>query len=168
MEKKIVVAGVLACALLVATPVVFFLNKHTSPATPTSDTAPQKFSAYFQQANELYQKGDYAQAASFYAQALKEKSDVVPVYFNFGLTLEKLGKPTGALAMYKHAIQLDKRYINPYLHIAEILKKQKNYATALAVVDEALKLDPRNEQSRLVKTEILFVAGVMRNIQESS
>ncbi|PKN03458.1 hypothetical protein CVU75_02210 [Candidatus Dependentiae bacterium HGW-Dependentiae-1] len=158
MNKKLILAaGALVFTLILAIPITFFFNKRTNQ--PNAPQSQQQFALYFQHANALHEKGDYAQAASFYVKAIKTNPEVAQAYYNLGLTLEKLGTPTEALSMYKRALRIDPGYKGPYLHAADIFKKQKNHATALTVVDDYLKRDPQDKQMILLKSSILYDKG---------
>lgn len=157
MKKTILFASIAASALILAIPLTFYLNKRAN--NPNFNQNIQQFTPYFQHANALYEKGDYAQAASFYVKAIKLNPEVAQAYHNLGLTLEKLNRPADALSIYKKSLSIDPNYKNSYLHIANIFKKQKNHATALAVVNDYLKKRPDDEQMLLLKSTILYDKG---------
>ncbi len=157
MKKRILFASIAASALILAIPLTFYLNKRAN--NHNLDQNNQQFTPYFQHANALYEKGDYAQAASFYVKAIKVNPEVAQAYHNLGLALEKLNRPTDALSIYKKSLSVDPNYKNSYLHIANIFKKQKNHETALAVVNDYLKKHPQDEQMLLLKSTILYDKG---------
>ncbi|PKN03457.1 hypothetical protein CVU75_02205 [Candidatus Dependentiae bacterium HGW-Dependentiae-1] len=157
MKKIILLAAVTTSLLMLAIPVILFSNKRTQKLSSIKTT--EQFTAYFQQANALHEKGDYAQAIPFYAQAIKINPAIAQVYYNLGLTFQKLNMPVDAIKMYKQTIKINPDYTNAYFQSAEILKKHKQHAQAVALIDTHLKTNPLQKESLLMKASIWYDQG---------
>jgi tetratricopeptide (TPR) repeat protein len=164
MKKNLILAlGAGVTILIIAVPFVFFLSRHISQKK--IDAENKQFASYFQQANALFEQGDYKEAVAYYFKAIKEKPDAAQTYFNCGLSLEKLSQPAEAISLYKQAIKYNAQYANAYFHIAGILKNHKNHASALMVIDEYLKQNPQDEKALLVKASIVYDQGDLETAQ---
>lgn len=61
----------------------------------------------FEKGNELYQKGNYEQAAAVYQNILDSGQESAEVYFNLGNCFYKLKKTAPAIYNFEKALQLD-------------------------------------------------------------
>lgn len=118
--------------------------------------------AAFSRANELYEAGDYAEAATIYEEIIAREGISTAVLFNLGNTYQRLGKYGPAILAYERARLLSPRDPDLLANLA----LARNASTTFNEVDHHPRLDAalnflsRNEWSWLVAGAALYLGGV--------
>ena len=94
----------------------------------------------FAQANELYQKGKYTEAAEGYENILAEKKESPELYFNLGNAYYKMNKIARSIFNYEKALLLDPNYKDARTNLG--------YANKMAV--DHLKVVPKAGFSQIL------------------
>jgi tetratricopeptide (TPR) repeat protein len=78
-----------------------------------------------------------------YLSAAVERDASSPVYwFNFGVVLQKAGRPIDAAAAYQKAIALNSRYPEAYGNLGNVLREMGDLSGAVSAYQQALTLNP--------------------------
>jgi protein O-GlcNAc transferase len=95
-----------------------------------------------EQAFQLQNQGQFAQAEKLYSQALKSVRDNPALWFNHGLVLRDLGQTKKALASFDQAQRLSPPMAEIENERGNALRELRRFDDALAALDRALALRP--------------------------
>jgi len=90
-----------------------------------------------------------AEAATHFAEALKQKPDAPAAHFNYGTALAASGRLEEAVAEYKRALQLRPEYAIAHNNLGSALLRLGRPDEALAAFREAARVDPRLGEAHL-------------------
>lgn len=82
----------------------------------------------FEQANKLYQEGDFQQAAELYSSLIEEDYYSEELFYNLGSTYYRLNRHAEAILYYEKALKLNPNESN-YLHNLAIVNSKINSDT---------------------------------------
>jgi len=111
----------------------------------------QKEKRTLREGNKSYFGGKYEEAAEYYNEALKEKSNYYKSNFNLGDAYYKQGKYTEAIGQYDTYIKnnSNKDTLSKAFHnLGNSYLKTKSYNEAITAYKNALKLNPKDEDTR--------------------
>src|SRR6266702_2282645 len=94
------------------------------------------------QANEYFQAGEYQRAADFYREALAEDPGNPRTYYDFALTLDRLGKTADEREALQTAIHLDSSLARAHNQLGFLSMQAGQEAEAEKELKEAIVLDP--------------------------
>jgi tetratricopeptide (TPR) repeat protein len=89
----------------------------------------------------FYNRGDFAQAETYYRQAIESDPRYALAYFDLGNVLDETGRLTEAIKCYQTAIMLAPTYADAHYNVALAFEKLKNPRKALSHWQAYLKLD---------------------------
>lgn len=133
----------------------------TLPMTPESPTS--SLPEWQQQAEQYWQKGHYAQAASLYEHAISREPDVLSHYWHLGLLMLLQGQEAEAQATWFMAMaessplemEAQTAQLVELLHSeAERQAYQENYAVAWAIRQHIRELFPENLNNLLLLVQL--------------
>ncbi|MBW4616996.1 MAG: tetratricopeptide repeat protein [Desmonostoc vinosum HA7617-LM4] len=99
-----------------------------------------KLGAYNNLGNLLKATGDYNNAKTAYATALKIDPNFAAGHYNLGMTLKALGLFTDAIACYQKAIKLNPSYAEAYQNLGVVLLKIGQVQASLTAFKNAILL----------------------------
>lgn len=92
--------------------------------------------------------GDYAQAISYYREAIALDSGIPSAWNNMGISLFKLGRTAEALEAYENAAKIDAERADIYFNMGLAHYKLGDLYAARRAFARALEIDPRHSQAR--------------------
>lgn len=95
-----------------------------------------------QQANEAFQRGDYAKAAILYQRVIELVPDMGEPHNNLGLTMQYLGRSAEALEILKRGTELQPQYQRTWLTLGFVQSRVGNIQEAKAALKRAIELGP--------------------------
>ncbi|MBN2069396.1 MAG: tetratricopeptide repeat protein [Opitutales bacterium] len=125
-------------------------------------TAESSAAYEFTIANIYLQNGDYAQAETYYKQAVKKLPDFQRAYRYLGLSYVQQGKFEDALKCLIKAIELGDRQGDTYGLLGYCYLNQGDYQTALDAYRIALITQPKNKDWKIGKAKCLSEVGLYR------
>jgi tetratricopeptide (TPR) repeat protein len=97
---------------------------------------------YLDMGNIYYKLKQYNDAISSYQKALLLAPDMVKIYNNLGLSLEKKGETQKAVAFYQKAIQKNSHYYFSYINLGALYRSTGKYELAREYYQKALLIEP--------------------------
>ena len=116
-------------------------------------------SGSFVRGNELYGKGNYAEAAVFYKLSIKEGASASLAYFNMGNCFYQINMIPRAIGCYQEAIDEAPGFFTAYLNLGILYQMQEDWPSAIATLEIADALEPDNKQV------VLILAIAYRNLK---
>ena len=95
-----------------------------------------------------YQQKKYSEAEAEYRRVIELKPDNVDAWFNLGLSLLKLGKPTEARDAFATTIRISPSRVSARINLAELLLAEGKNEQAIEHLEAAIKLAPKEQQVR--------------------
>jgi tetratricopeptide (TPR) repeat protein/predicted small lipoprotein YifL len=115
----------------------------TINVTAVADVPGWKAGNYYERAKELAAAEEYGEALFYYKAATERSPQTGPYWFDFGLTLQELGRHAEAATAYERAIVLipDNFWVHNNLGLACIRARRPR--RAVEVLERALTLQPK-------------------------
>ena len=88
------------------------------------------------------QRGEFAQAATYFQQAIALNPTEAEFHNNLGIALTEQGKPTEAIACYQQALLLNPNYAQAYYNLGNTFKEQYQFDKAAEAYRQAIHLNP--------------------------
>jgi tetratricopeptide (TPR) repeat protein len=115
-------------------------------------------------ANDLALGGDYAQAATLYAQALRSEDDPL-IRVNLAIALARSGEPVAAEAEYRAALAVDPEQVTGWFGLGSLLASLDRDDEAVTAYEEALALHPGELDARLNLANALYRLGRLQEAE---
>src|SRR5688572_29981339 len=115
--------------------------------------------AHAHKAQEMYQRGRWAEAEAELRKALSLNPDHAEWHYNLGLTLEAAGRDADALASYERATTLMPDEVDPMLAAAVTSNRLGQHEQALKWLERVLRLDEHSEVAHAQKVDALWRIG---------
>jgi predicted O-linked N-acetylglucosamine transferase (SPINDLY family) len=113
--------------------------KSTLPANDPQNMQPLELR---QHGDQLFNRGQVADAIVFYQQALALKPDYAEVYNNMGMALKRQNRLEAAIECYQKAFKFKPDYAIACNNLANALKESGNLSAAKINYEKALALEP--------------------------
>ncbi|KAI4461084.1 tpr repeat containing protein [Holotrichia oblita] len=97
--------------------------------------------------NELFKKGDYANAVKHYTEAIKRNPDDAKLYSNRAACYTKLAAFDLGLKDCDKCVELDPKFIKGWIRKGHILQVMQQSSKAISAFQKALELDPNNQEA---------------------
>lgn len=97
--------------------------------------------------NELFKKGDYAEAVKHYTEAIMRNPDDPKYYSNRAACYTKLAAFDLGLKDCEECVKLDPKFIKGWIRKGKILQGMQQQSKAIAAYQKALELDPSNAEA---------------------
>jgi tetratricopeptide (TPR) repeat protein len=94
--------------------------------------------------NSLKRAGRFAEAISFYQQAIAVRPDAADTYYNLGTALQALGQFPEAAAAYGRAIDLNPKHAPAFNNLGNLVRNNNQLAEAILCYRRALVITPKN------------------------
>ncbi|NJO16884.1 MAG: tetratricopeptide repeat protein [Thioploca sp.] len=88
------------------------------------------------------QRGEFAQAATYFQQAIALNPTEAEFHNNLGIALTEQGKLTEAIACYQQALTLNPNYAQAYYNLGNTFKEQYQFEQAAVAYQQAINLNP--------------------------
>ena len=108
---------------------------------------PTKAEEAKEKGNELFKKGDYAEAIKFYTEAIKRNPEDSKYYSNRAACYTKLAAFDLGLKDCEKCLDLDPKFIKGWIRKGKILQGMQQQAKAISAYQKALELDPTNAEA---------------------
>lgn len=115
--------------------------------------------AHAHKAQEMYQRGRWAEAEAELRKALSLNPDHAEWHYNLGLTLEAAGRDADALSSYERAMTLMPDELDPLLAAAVTSNRLGKHDQALTWLEHVLRLDQQSEVAHAQKIDALWRIG---------
>lgn len=115
--------------------------------------------AHAHKAQEMYQRGRWAEAEAELRKALSLNPDQAEWHYNLGLTLEAAGRDADALVSYERATSLMPDEIDPLLAAGVTANRLSQHARAVELFDRVLRLNDQTEPAHAQKIDALWRIG---------
>jgi tetratricopeptide (TPR) repeat protein len=117
-------------------------------AAPTSVAGPgageDRVVALVAEANQLLERGQYAEAAGQYEQAARLDPEGEDLQYNLAIALAKLGKTEEAKRHYAEALRIFPDHGEAHNNLGNVLMKENQLAEAIDHFREAIRIMPDN------------------------
>lgn len=123
--------------------VLFYISLFLLTAAFTSDAA--------RDANEAYERGDFAEAERLYKMAIESNPDEAKLYFNLANALAQQGKTEEAVQAYKEFRSRTEQPVEKAaaeFNLGSLMAKNEDWETAALHFRNALKMNPADEDAR--------------------
>lgn len=87
-------------------------------------------------------------AYQYLRRSLQEKSNIAPVWTNFGLAAHELGRNEEAINAYLKSASIDNEYIKAYVNSAAVFIEEARWDEAEKACGIALQIDPNSEMAK--------------------
>ncbi len=121
----------------------------------------QKRDKFFQQGQELFDKGDFVRARLQFKNALQIDPKYAPALLWLAKTEMKLDNFRGAFGNLNQAVELDPKLLEARILLGRIYLGGKKFDEAQAQVKEVLQLEPKNTDALLLAATIKLMQGDM-------
>ncbi len=98
----------------------------------------------FKRGNELFQAGNYQEAAQAYQEAINKEPGEPIYYNNLGISHTKLGKYEEAIQVFKKMLEIQPESVSANKSLGQIYGLQKNFAEALPYFTKGAELSPND------------------------
>lgn len=116
-------------------------QKHPAPPVTTA-ASPNLDKILNNQGINFAQRGEFAQAATYFQQAIALNPTEAEFHNNLGIALTEQGKLTEAIACYQQALVLNPNYAQAYYNLGNTFKEQSQFAQAAKAYQQAINLNP--------------------------
>jgi len=97
--------------------------------------------------NDLFKKGDYANAVKFYSEAIRRNPDDPKLYSNRAACYTKLAAFDLGLKDCDKCVELDPKFIKGWIRKGKILQGMQDSSKAMTAYEKALEIDPNNAEA---------------------
>jgi Tfp pilus assembly protein PilF len=123
---------------------------------------------------QLFEKGNYAEAAQKYEQAVAISPDQEDLHYNLAIALAKMGKTEDAKKQYEEALRIFPDYAEAHNNLGNLLMNENSLEQAIERFREAIKNMPENasfhnnlgtafgRQGKVVEAMVEFEEAVKR------
>ncbi|KAF4520599.1 hypothetical protein B566_EDAN006010 [Ephemera danica] len=108
---------------------------------------PEKAEQEKELGNELFKKGDYAEAIKHYSEAIKRNPDDPRLYSNRAACYTKLAAFDLGLKDCESCVTLDPKFIKGWIRKGKILQGMQQSSKAIAAYQKAMEIDPANAEA---------------------
>lgn len=109
-----------------------------------ADTAEDRVVALITEGNQLLGRGNYAEAARKYEQAVRIDPEDENLHYNLAIALARQGKTEEAKRRYTEALRIFPEYADAHNNLGNLLMNESNWPEAIVHFEEAIKLMPEN------------------------
>src|SRR4028119_1990355 len=113
-------------------------------ANQQTPTPSDEFKQWFDKANSLLEKGNYAEALKAYEQAIRINPNSAGAWGGRGEALYELKQYSEAIASYQRAVNLDPKLTAAWVGLGNALDDAGNSEKALTAYEQALRLSPNS------------------------
>merc|ERR1719456_1231942 len=149
-------------------------NKNTRNAMRECERAKEKFvsEAYLDPAkaeecrekgNELFKAQKYAEAKTYYDEAIKRNPKEAKSYSNRAACLNKLGAAPDALKDLDKCLELDPKFVRAYARKGQTHFLMKENHKALKAYEDGLKIDPDNQELIQGRQQVMYAVQSGQN-----
>ncbi len=111
--------------------------------------APTPLGVRVDQGIDAMTRGDYPGANELFKSAVSLGAPSRELYYNWALTLQRLGDLDGAATAFNKALFLDPTWVDAMLGYVALLNERHDSRAATAELDKAMQLEPNNVHVRL-------------------
>ena len=97
----------------------------------------------YNQAFDLQQKGNFAQAAKIYNLLIERKYFNEKTFINFAIVCQNIGDPNNAIKLFREAVKINPKNYLPFFKMGFILNNNGNYYEAYPFAKRAIDLEPK-------------------------
>jgi len=116
----------------------------------SQDHAGEDLRSLFEQGQSAFSKGKYAEAISYYEEAVKLNPNFAPAYNALGVAHSRQDtKLSDVIWLYKVAIDIDPKYAEPYHNLCRLYHQNNQYNLAEKNCLKALEIDPSLSAAKL-------------------
>lgn len=108
---------------------------------------PTKSEEEKEKGNELFKKGDYANAVKHYSEAIRRNPDDAKLYSNRAACYTKLAAFDLGLKDCETCVELEPKFIKGWIRKGCILQGMQQSSKAIAAFQKALEIDPNNAEA---------------------
>jgi tetratricopeptide (TPR) repeat protein len=112
--------------------------------TRSADTGVDLTVKLVTEGNDFLQRGNYAEAAARYAQAVRIDPGDEDLHYNLGIALAKLGQIEEAKKHYEESLKIFPDYVEAHNNLGNLLMNENRLAEAIAHFQEAIRIMPEN------------------------
>lgn len=123
------------------------LDKKVKEAERKAYINPELAEEMKEKGNELFNKGNYAEAIKFYTEAIKRNPDDPKYYSNRAACYTKLAAFDLGLKDCDKCLELDPKFIKGWIRKGKILQGMQQPSKAYAAYQRAVDLDPNNAEA---------------------
>ena len=121
----------------------------------TGETAQQ----IYRRAHDCRAKGDLAQAAILFREALRLRPDFAAAAIDLATLHQQFQDLDSAIALYRHALVADPQSAQALCNLALALQGLRRFDEALAAFDAAMAIAPKAPLVRLNRAQLLLMLG---------
>ena len=129
------------------------------PQSVATEVGNLEAEAYFNQANQQYDEGNFLGAIKSYDQALHIKPDDHDAWHNRGMALDELGQFEEAIASYDQALQFKPDLHQAWYNRGMALYTLGQFEEAIKSYDQALHFKPDDHDAWLYRGAALYTLG---------
>jgi len=100
---------------------------------------PRQFGSSLLKATALNTNKKYSEALSACNELLEMKKDVAPGYYQKGIALKNLNRPTEAIEEFQNATIYNKEYYQAFMQVAEIMVNSNEFKNAISIYNQVLQ-----------------------------
>lgn len=104
-----------------------------------------------QQANALFQRGDYAKAAALYQRIIELSPEDASAHNNLGLSLHYLGRSTEAVGILQRGTELQPDFQRAWLTLGFVRSGMGQNDAAKQALKRAIELGPETDPGKTAK-----------------
>jgi len=100
--------------------------------------------AWFERADELFERERYEEAVTAYLKVIQAKADEVVAWFKLGMALENLRRYDDAVAAYSKVVELHADDYLAWFKRGDVLIQAENFEEAFHSYDQVVKIQPES------------------------
>jgi Flp pilus assembly protein TadD len=145
--------------------VALLLDPKTLEALKPSDSLGKEILATFEDANRLYERGDFGGALTACNRVIELAPDVPEAHCNLGVVLARLGRHEEALTAYDRALDLRPECQGAHYNQGVAFGRLGRHEEAVNAFDRALRLDSHFRQAHHNRGVALLALGRLGEAQ---
>lgn len=114
-------------------------------------TAEKKAEAIKESGNQHFKEGRYSAALEKFEEAIACHARCVAAWFNKGMALKKLNRPSEAIASFQQALIYDRNYQKARFQLASTQYEIGDYSSALKNINTFLSLEPEHSEAIVIR-----------------